>query len=88
MSLWYERCRLSDKPDVRILTEENRKRAWIGRNHWKARLQIIPDEYDYKHAIRAYIDGLPELETKGFGLVLFGPPDRDWETYTFAVLFC
>jgi len=72
MSLWYERFRLSDKPDLRILTEEVRKRAWIGRKHWKARLQRIPDNMIYKATIKDYIDNMPDNEAQGKGLLLYG----------------
>ena len=73
MNVWYERFRLSSTPDRRILTEEIRRRANIGKNHWAARLQLIPDCMQYKDKIKTYIDNMPEHEVNGLGIVLFGP---------------
>ncbi len=81
MSIWYQRFRLSELRDTRadrdlakrILTEETRKRALIGRSHWQTRLQAIPDTFDFKQSVQDYIDDMPNLEAKGKGLILFGP---------------
>lgn len=81
MSIWYQRFRLSELHDTeedrkragRILTEEARKRALIGRSHWQARLQKIPDNLEFKAKIQGYIDDMPEMESSGHGLILFGP---------------
>lgn len=73
MSIWYERFRLSDKPNRSILTEKVRRRARIGKNHWAARIQAVEDSMPYKQRIMDYIDNMPEHERNGKGLVLFGP---------------
>lgn len=73
MSIWYERFRLTDEPNRDILTDQVRRRAGIGRSHWAARLQKIPDNSPYKKQIKDYIDNLPDNEQAGVSVVLHGP---------------
>jgi len=72
-SLFYERLPLSKTAKTKVLTDAVRRRAGIGRAHWKGSLDSIPDSMPYKALIHGYIVGMPQFEQSGFGLVFYGP---------------
>ena len=73
MSKWYARFPLTPEPEPKILTEEVRRKARIGRTHWEARIQQVPDRLPYKAAIKRYIRHMHDwYEPAGCGLVLYG----------------
>ena len=72
MNEWYLRLPLTEKPNPSILNEEIRKRSCIGKKHWCASLDRIPDRLPYKKTIKRYIRRLHLYERCGYGLILYG----------------
>jgi len=72
MSLFYVRMPLTRLPDPKILTEKVRCRAKIGRTHWRAHLDMVPDSMPYKKDIATYCKALQIFERRGLGLLLYG----------------
>lgn len=75
MSAFYQRFRLTEKPDPSILTDEIRQRACIGRTHWNLTFEGLP-ERPYKRQLLEYIKEMHNHETEGYGIVILGPVGR------------
>lgn len=73
MSLFYERMKLSKKPNRSILTPKVLRRARIGELYWDASIHSIPPELPYVDLVKGYILNLHEHAETGWGMVFSGP---------------